>query len=168
MALGMARVLGAEPARLAGAIGSIRALPHRLEDLGIRRGRRVWDNGVSTTPDSTVSALESIDPGCTLLCGGKAKRLELDELVAVARARVRRAVVFGAAADHFGSAFRDAGIETWAAATVAEAVEIAFRRAGPGEEILFSPAAASFDAYLNFRERALAFRDLLPPLALER
>ncbi len=168
IALGMARVLGADPAGLAAAIGTIRALPHRLEDLGIRSGRRVWDNGVSTTPDSTVSALASIEPGCTLLCGGKAKRLELDELVAVARERVRRAVVFGAAADRFGSAFRDAGIETWAASTVAEAVEIAFRRTEPGEEILFSPAAASFDAYLNFRERALAFRGLLPPLAAER
>jgi UDP-N-acetylmuramoylalanine--D-glutamate ligase len=164
IALGMARVLGAEPARLAAAIGAIRALPHRLEDLGLRRGRRVWDNGVSTTPDSTVSALVSIAPGCTLLCGGKAKRLELDELLAVARERVRRAVVFGAAADRFGTAFRRAGIETWAAGTVAEAVEIAFRNAAPGEEILFSPAAASFDAYLNFRERALAFREILPAL----
>ena len=165
IALGMARVLGADAARLRAAIGTIRSLPHRLEDLGQRSGRRVWDNGVSTTPDSTVSALVSIDPGCTLLCGGKAKLLDLDELVAVARERVRRVVVFGAAADRFGSAFRDAGIETWAAGTVAEAVEIAFQRTEPGEVILFSPAAASFDAYLNFRERALAFRGLLPALA---
>jgi UDP-N-acetylmuramoylalanine-D-glutamate ligase len=32
----------------------------------------------------------------------------------------------------------------------------------PGEELLFSPACASFDAYRNFRDRALAFRRALP------
>jgi UDP-N-acetylmuramoylalanine-D-glutamate ligase len=37
----------------------------------------------------------------------------------------------------------------------------------PGEELLFSPAAASFDAYLNFKERALAFQRALPPLDSE-
>jgi UDP-N-acetylmuramoylalanine--D-glutamate ligase len=162
MALGMARLLGAEAQELAAAIGSLRALPHRLEDLGVRRGCRVWDNGVSTTPDSTISALLSIAPGCTLLCGGKAKRLDLDELVATACARVRRVIAFGAAADPFGTAFRNAGIETHAAASVEEAVALAFERMLPGEELLFSPAAASFDAYLNFRERALAFRRALP------
>jgi UDP-N-acetylmuramoylalanine-D-glutamate ligase len=36
-----------------------------------------------------------------------------------------------------------------------------------GEALLFSPAAASFDAYLNFRERALAFRRALPPIDRE-
>jgi UDP-N-acetylmuramoylalanine--D-glutamate ligase len=163
IALGMARLLGADPERLASAIAGVRALPHRLEDLGSRCGHRVWDNGVSTTPDSTLSVLHSIAPGCTLLCGGKAKDLPLDELVQTARGRVRRVVAFGSAADRFGSAFRAAGIETWAAPTVESAVTTAFERMEPGEELLFSPAAASFDAYLNFRERAIAFRNALPP-----
>jgi UDP-N-acetylmuramoylalanine--D-glutamate ligase len=124
----------------------------------------VWDNGVSTTPDSTISVLLSIAPGCTLLCGGRAKALPLDALVETARTRVRRVIAFGQAADCFGSAFRSAGIETWAAATVESAVSTAFEQMEAGEELLFSPAAASFDAYLNFKERALAFQRALPPL----
>ena len=167
VALGMARRLGAPAERLAASIEGIRSLPHRLEDLGVRRGHRVWDNGVSTTPDSTISVLRSIAPGCTLLCGGKAKALPLEELVDVARERARRAVVFGQAADAFGAAFRSAGMEVRSAPTVERAVETAFEAMGAGEELLFSPAAASFDAYLNFRERALAFRRALPPLDAE-
>jgi UDP-N-acetylmuramoylalanine--D-glutamate ligase len=164
IALGMARRLGADADRLAPALPGIRALPHRLEDLGRRLGHRVWDNGVSTTPDSTISVLRSIAPGCALLCGGKAKSLPLDELVAAARDRVRRAVVFGASAEHFARAFRSAGIEVHATPTLEAAVEAAFGAMEEGEELLFSPAAASFDAFLNFRERALAFRRALPPL----
>lgn len=167
VALGLARRLGASAERLAASIPDVRSLPHRLEDLGVRRGHRVWDNGVSTTPDSTISVLRSIAPGCTLLCGGQAKSLPLEELVLVARGRARRAIVFGHSADAFGAAFRAAGIEVLSAASVESAVETAFEEMEKGEELLFSPAAASFDAYLNFRERAWAFRRALPPLDRE-
>jgi UDP-N-acetylmuramoylalanine-D-glutamate ligase len=167
VALGMARLLGADPVRLASSVGTLRALPHRLEDLGLRRGHRVWDNGVSTTPDSTISVLGSIAPGFALLVGGKAKSLPLDELVAAARGRARRVIAFGAAASAFGAAFRAGGFETWTATELAAAVQIAFANMGAGEALLFSPAAASFDAYLNFKERALAFRAALPPIDVE-
>jgi UDP-N-acetylmuramoylalanine--D-glutamate ligase len=164
VSLGMARVLGVEAASLADAVPKLRALPHRLEDLGVRRGHRVWDNGVSTTPDSTISALASIDAGCTLLVGGKAKCLPLDDLITSARRRARRVVAFGAASDAFGDAFRRAGVETWTADGLETAVAVAFEKMEPGAELLFSPACASFDAYLNFKERALAFRRALPAL----
>jgi UDP-N-acetylmuramoylalanine--D-glutamate ligase len=167
LALGIARHFGADPAALAAAIGALRAMPHRLEDLGSRRGHRVWDNGVSTTPDSTISVLDSIPPGFTLVVGGKAKKLPLDELLAAARGRVRRVIAFGAAADAFGDAFENGGFETWRAATVEIAVDIAFANMAAGEVLLFSPACASFDAYSNFKERALAFRRALPPLDVE-
>ena len=162
MALGLAELLGAAPAALAHALPWIRALPHRLEDLGLFAGHRVWDNGVSTTPDSTISALESLAPGCTLLLGGKAKNLSLDALVASMHSRVRRAVVFGAALESFAARLASAGIETHGAARLEDAVGLAFEHMRAGEELLFSPACASFDAYLNFRERALAFRRALP------
>lgn len=163
MALGMAHFLGASPARLAAALPQLTALPHRLEDLGVRRGVRVVDNGVSTTPDSTLAVFGSLAPGFTLLVGGKAKNLPLDELLAASRGCVRRVVTFGSAAAMLADAYRGAGFEAHAVETVEQAVEAAFTRLAPGEELLFSPACASFDQYLNFQERALAFRKALPP-----
>lgn len=162
-ALGMARVLGADPEALAAAIQGLRALPHRLEDLGTFRGVRVIDNGVSTTPDSTLGVFPSIAPGFTLLVGGKAKNLPLEEMIAESRGRVARVVAFGSARDLFAQAYRAAGFEAHAAATVEEAVAIAFAHLSAGETLLFSPACASFDAYLNFQDRAQAFRKALLP-----
>lgn len=162
LALALARRLGASPAALAAAVGTLEALPHRMQDLGLHAGHRVIDNGVSTTPDSTISAVQSMRSGFTLLLGGKPKALALDELVRTLQGRVRRVGIFGAAVEGFPSVFSAAGVECFAARRLEDAIAEAFARMQPGEELLFSPACASFDAYLNFRERALAFRAALP------
>jgi UDP-N-acetylmuramoylalanine--D-glutamate ligase len=160
-ALGLARALGAAPESLAAAIGGLRGLEHRLQDLGTFAGHRVWDNGVSTTPDSTLAALRSLEGPLTLLCGGQAKRLPLDELAREASLRARRAIAFGSSAAELARAFAAAGVEARAVDTLEQAVAEAFARMQPGEQLLFSPACASFDAYRNFADRAAAFRSAL-------
>ena len=162
LALGLARLLGASPETLRAGLGELRGLEHRLQELGRYGGRRVWDNGVSTTPDSTLSALRSMPAACTLLCGGQAKDLPLDELAGEAVLHVRLAVTFGAAAELLAGALAARGVRTVAAATLEEGVHLALRHTPAGGELLFSPACSSFDAYSNFHERALAFRAALP------
>ena len=163
VALGLARALGAPGSTLAAALGRLRGLPHRLEELGRRQGRRVVDNAVSTTPDSTVAALLSLPPGLLWLGGGRLKRLPVDELVSLIGARRDAAVLFGEGAPELAKALARGGIEACQAPTVRAAVRAAFERTAPGDTILFSPAAASFDAYPNFQARALDFRAALPP-----
>lgn len=160
-ALGLARALGCAPESLARALPELRGLPYRLEDLGLHAGHRVIDNGVSTTPDSTLSALQALTEPCALLCGGKAKDLPLDELVQLARERVRIALCFGEAGPLFARHFAAAGVEAHACSDVRGAVALAFERMRAGETLLFSPAAASFDAYRNFEQRARDFRAAL-------
>jgi len=163
-ALGLARLAGAAPEPLGRALADVRGLAHRLEDLGVVRGRRVIDNAVSTTPDSTVSALRALAPGCVLVLGGKEKRLPLDELAAVARERCARAVAFGQAGPAFAAALGAAGVPVEVVAGVEDAVRRALDPEAPGTEVLFSPAGSSFDAYANFEERARAFRAALDAL----
>lgn len=163
-ALGAARAMNVPAKDLAQAIAALTGLPHRLEDLGRVRGHRVWDNAVSTTPDSTTGVLDSVRPGFTLLAGGQAKDLSLAELAAAAARTARRAITFGADGERLAEAFEAAGLHADYAGALETAVERAFDVLGPGEELLFSPAAASFDAYANFRARAMAFRAVLDRL----
>jgi len=159
-ALGLARALGAAPASLARAVVTVRGLEHRLQDLGEFDGHRVWDNGISTTPDSTVSALRSIERPLVLLCGGQAKQdLPLGELAALARERARAVVTFGGSSEALAAEFRAAGVPVCATATLREGVARAWGELRQGETLLFSPACASFDEFLNFRDRALRFRE---------
>ncbi|TAJ08071.1 MAG: UDP-N-acetylmuramoyl-L-alanine--D-glutamate ligase, partial [Planctomycetota bacterium] len=162
-ALALARAAGAAPERLRAAIPRLAGLEYRMQELGVRAGHRVIDNGVSTTPDSTLAALADMREPVVLLCGGKAKNLPLDELVECARSKVALALCFGAAAEPLARAFAARGVDAQAVADVPTAVARAFERAREGQAILFSPACASFDAYLNFEQRAQHFRACLPP-----
>ena len=158
LALKAAQLLGAEPAALRAAAPQLKGLEHRLEDLGLIAGRRVYDNGVSTTPDSTEAALKSLSGPLTLIAGGQAKALPLDELVRSIAARPVQVVLFGACASDWAQTLLAADIMCDVTHDVQDAVERALAVSREGETILFSPAAASFDAYPNFRERAADFR----------
>lgn len=61
-------------------------------------------------------------------------------------------------------ALRARGVAAEELPDVPSAVARAFERAVEGQAILFSPACASFDAYLNFEQRARHFRSCLPPV----
>ena len=158
LALRAARLLGAESSALRAAVPELTGLEHRLEDLGLIAGRQVYDNGVSTTPDSTLAALASLSGPLTLIAGGQAKALPLEELVLAIAARPIQVILFGACAAEWARALRAADVECEITADVTGAAERALALSKEGETILFSPAAASFDAYPNFRERAIEFR----------
>lgn len=162
-ALGLALAAGAEPSALRAGLAHLAGLDHRLQDLGCFAGHRVWDNGVSTTPDSTLSAVLELEGPLALLVGGQAKDLPLDQLVEAARARVRRVIAFGGSGPALAHVFGAAGVPAEAVGDLPSAVARAFAAMEPGEALLFSPACASFDAYRNFRDRARAFRSALPP-----
>ena len=157
LALSAARLLGAESSDLSAAIPGLTGLEHRLEDLGLIAGRRVFDNGVSTTPDSTRSALASLKGPLTLIAGGQAKALPIEELVLAISERAVQVVLFGACAEEWARALRASDVMCEITGNVPEAVDRALSLCKDGETILFSPAAASFDAYPNFRERAAEF-----------
>ena len=168
LALGLARTLGASAEQLAANIQAVRGLEHRLQALGWFAGHRVWDNGVSTTPDSTISVLRAVPGRVCLLAGGQAKRLPLLEWIECVRERQARVILFGRSARELAQAFGAHGVATCTAPGVPEAVVMAFEHMQPGEELLFSPACASFDAYRNFRDRALDFRRALAETPLAR
>lgn len=160
-ALGLAHSLEVPAQSLIAAVPRVSGLEHRLQDLGLVGGHRVWDNAVSTTPDSTLSAVRALAGPLLLLVGGKDKGLPLDELIAAVREREGRVIAFGASAESLARDFAAGGVEARVVDTVESAVALAFATLREREALLFSPACASFDAYRNFKDRALAFRAAL-------
>lgn len=161
-ALALCDGLGVGEAAIAGLEGAPLAVPaHRLERLADLAGASVWDNGVSTTPDSTASALRGMEAPVVLIAGGRAKDLPTQSLAEAARGTVHTAFTFGDAAARFAELLASNGAVATACESLEAAVSAAAAAVRPGDALVFSPACASFDTHANFRERALAFRAAL-------
>lgn len=133
-------------------------LPHRIEDLGVFAGVRFLNDSKATNCHSTLAALRSVQPGVVWLVGGQGKGEDLTELVHLAVEHgVRLVVCFGRDGAHFAEALTGR-IETRLAPTLKEAFPIAVAEARPGETVLLSPAAASFDEFQSFEDRGDHFR----------
>ncbi len=155
---------------MAGAASSFRGIPHRLEVVGRVRGVMWINDSIATAPERTIAGLRAFTEPVVLLLGGRAKNLPLEALQDVARSRCRAVVCFGEAGSLFCDAMRAAGIESRLVSSLAEAVDEAARLALPGDVVLLSPSATSFDAYPGFEVRGQAFRDLagaLPEFEME-
>ncbi|MFT7670185.1 MAG: UDP-N-acetylmuramoylalanine--D-glutamate ligase [Planctomycetota bacterium] len=155
VALGLAALLGAQTKDLAAALSGLQGLPHRLDLVGELEGRPLWDNGVSTTPDSTISAIQALPPGAVVLLGGRTKPLDLAPLLTTLSNRDASVVLFGSARETWAEPLSSAGIDTLQAVGPEEALELAL--SVDASSILFSPACSSFDAYPNFEVRARSF-----------
>lgn len=167
-AIGMALALGVPRDSIAPGLAQLKGLPHRAEELGTLDdcgpdgtfAIRVIDNAVSTTPDSTQSVLEALPGPVTLLVGGRSKGQDLARLAKCAMRNTAFALCFGEAAAELQAAFAQAGVDAHAFATMEEAIHRATRDL-TSPTLLFSPACSSFDAFSNFKERAMAFRAAL-------
>lgn len=148
------------------ALQGFSALPHRLQVLCERDGIAWVDDSISTTPESTLAALESFsDGGVVLLAGGQDRGQDYTELGGVLADR--DAVVLGL--PDTGSALveaaRRAGLDESRAVPVPDmetAVARARELATPGTAaVLLSPAAPSYNAYSSFEERGAHFGRLV-------
>jgi UDP-N-acetylmuramoylalanine--D-glutamate ligase len=69
----------------------------------------------------------------------------------------RGVVLIGRDADAIALALAPTGIALERAATMEQAVELAFAMARPGDAVLLSPACASFDMFRNYGHRGDVF-----------
>ncbi|HSZ70645.1 MAG TPA: UDP-N-acetylmuramoyl-L-alanine--D-glutamate ligase [Solirubrobacteraceae bacterium] len=150
------------------ALRSFHALPHRLEPLGEHDGIQWVDDSISTTPESTLAALESFpQQRVVLLGGGHDRSQDYTRLGAALAAREAAVVGLPPTGARLVAAARRAGIpapRAVQAADMADAVELARELACPGATVLLSPAAPSYGSYRNFEERGEHFRRLVAEL----
>jgi UDP-N-acetylmuramoylalanine--D-glutamate ligase len=121
-----------------------------------------------------IAALRAFPAPVVLIAGGRDKGVDLSELAGVVAERATAAVLIGESAEAMAGMFARAGLaRIERAATLDEAVataatiarealaatgEAGSGPAGPSATVLLSPAAASFDMFVDYAARGRAFR----------
>ncbi len=146
--------------RMADALRTFGALPHRLQSVGEFGGVEWINDSKATNVSSTVVALAGMIRPTIVLLGGRHKGQPYTPL-ATPLGRVAKAVLaFGEAApiiardlagivpvEQMGSDFQ---------AVIARARALAV----PGDAVLLSPACSSFDMFRNYQDRGATFARL--------
>jgi UDP-N-acetylmuramoylalanine--D-glutamate ligase len=176
-AVAVGLLFGIAPDAIRRAAADFTGVEHRLESVALVDGVRFVNDSQGTQPDAVAAALRAFDPPVVLIAGGRDKGVDLSGLAPVVAERATAAVLIGESGPHLGELFRAAGLaETRTAASLDEAVRAADaiardRLAGGAHEpatVLLSPAAASFDMFVDYAARGRAFKEAVARLAAER
>ena len=153
----LARTLGIAPKNILSNCEGFKPLAHRNEKVDVIDGVTFVNDSKATNVDATSYALK-IHKNVHLILGGQAKENNFDQLKFNIE-NVSRIYLIGEAAPLIAKSFVDHKIEQ--CDTLNKALDRAIHNAKEGDTILFSPACASFDQYLNFEERGKHFISLV-------
>lgn len=126
---------------------------HRIQYLETIDGRRVYNDSKATNVEAATVALNAFDQPIVWLAGGLDRGLPMDALTPLVKKHVKSMVVFGQTAPLMAKIAKDAGVPVQTTENVMTAVPLAYEVSRPGDVILLSPAAASWDQYPNFEVR---------------
>lgn len=150
------------------AIKEFNGVEHRLEFVRELNGVKYYNDSIGTSPASTIAGLNAFDENIILLAGGSDKGLDYTEIGETIVKKVRVLLLTGPTAEKIENATKLAmsksgkeTVEIIHCKDLQEAVSMANEKAKSGEIVLMSPASASFDAFKNFIERGIKFKEFV-------
>jgi len=146
------------------SLENFQGVEHRLEQvLKINKVQYINDSK-ATNVNATYYALESMDAPTVWIVGGVDKGNNYEELFPFINEKVKAIICLGVDNEKLMNAFGnmvDVIIETQ---FMSEAVKIAYKVADAGDNVLLSPACASFDLFENYEDRGRQFKDAVRTL----
>ncbi|WP_298499478.1 UDP-N-acetylmuramoyl-L-alanine--D-glutamate ligase [uncultured Algibacter sp.] len=141
------------------SLENFQGVEHRLEQvLKINKVQYINDSK-ATNVNATYYALESMDAPTVWIVGGVDKGNNYEELFPFINEKVKAIICLGVDNQKLISTFGsmvDVIVETQ---FMSEAVKIAYKVAETGDNVLLSPACASFDLFENYEDRGRQFKD---------
>lgn len=137
---------------------------HRLEFVANIHGVEYVNDSKATNPNSTWYALERMNNQLVWIVGGVDKIIDYAPLHDLVKDKVRAIIYIGTNKEKVFENFLDKVDLITDAASMEEAVQIAYYTAQRTETVLLSPASASFNLFENLEERGKAFKNAVRSL----
>jgi len=161
-------IVGAEPIReLARTFGGVE---HRLEFVREKDGVRFYNSSIDSSPTRTTAALSAFKEKVIVILGGYDKQIPFEPLARPLCEHCKTAILCGATAAKIRAAvensdeYKAAPFEMIDADNFEDAVHRAAALAVSGDNVVLSPACASFDAFPNFMVRGNRFKEIVRSL----
>jgi UDP-N-acetylmuramoylalanine--D-glutamate ligase len=159
-----ARAAGIPDDAIAEALRTFPGVEHRLELVAERNGVRFVNDSKATNTAAARRGVAAYDVPLRLILGGSLKGEDFRPFVRDLPSSVRSIYLVGEAADELAAALDAVGRPYVRAGDLVRALSHAAADAEPGDVVLLSPAAASYDQFDNFEHRGETFRRLVEDL----
>ncbi|MDB2366794.1 UDP-N-acetylmuramoyl-L-alanine--D-glutamate ligase, partial [Flavobacteriaceae bacterium] len=133
-------------------------LPHRLENFLTIQGVNYINDSKATNVNAAYYALDSMKYPTVWIAGGVDKGNDYSELLPIVREKVKAIICLGIDNDKIIETFKpviEIIIET---ESITEAVKVANKIAEKKDNVLLSPACASFDLFDSYEDRGNQFK----------
>ncbi len=131
-------------------------LEHRTQWVAEINGVNWFNDSKGTNVGATLAAIEGLPGRHVLIAGGQGKGADFLPLRNIAEQRLRAVVLIGEDAELIAQAI-DQVVPVKFASDMYEAVRLAADYAEQGDNVLLSPACASFDMFKGFAHRGEVF-----------
>ncbi len=141
---------------------SFKAPEHRLELFADNGKTKFYNDSKATNPEAAIVAIKSFLPtqNNVLIAGGTDKKTSLDEFCSSVDAHIKTVVLIGEGAARFSSELSSSGFENIVMATTLEDATKKALATNP-DNVLLSPACASFDMFDSYEHRGQAFKKVV-------
>ena len=132
---------------------------HRLEKVLRINGVQYINDSKATNVNAVFYALECMEVPTVWILGGVDKGNDYLDLMPLVREKVKAIICLGVDNTKIIQTFGDVVdvvVETQGAS---EAVKVAYKLASKGDNVLLSPACASFDLFESYEDRGRQFKD---------
>lgn len=158
-----ARIKGIDEDKIREAVESFSGLEHRLEYAGCFRQIDFYNDSIATVPEATIAAIRSLENIDTLILGGFDRGLNYDALKReLTGTTIRNLIYTGEAGKRMIEEFQEILPHkgNYFFENFVEAVQAAIKLTKAGSVCLLSPAAASYDQFVNFEERGRLYKKM--------
>jgi len=161
-ALTVASILRISPEVSHQAIRSFKALPHRLEKVGTYNDITFYDDAISTTPESTICAIQALPKTATIFLGGQDRGYDFHSLAdVIAKSSIQTIILFPESGEAIFAELKKTNMDkynTLKTSDMKEAVEFAYKHTPPHSVCLLSTASPSYSIWKNFVEKGDLFQ----------
>ncbi len=149
--------------KLAKSFGGVE---HRIELVRVHNNISYYNSSIDSSPSRTKAALESFNKKVIVIAGGYDKNIPLEPLGDLFCRKAKAVVLMGNTGPKIKEVLENCGYtgEITEAKDMETAINLATKFAVAGDDIILSPAAASFDMFKNFMERGNIYKKIVNEL----
>lgn len=157
----VAKLIGIQNTNIKEILDNFSGVEHRLEFVKNIDGVSYYNDSKGTNPASTIKAVESFDNNLILIAGGYQKNADYTEMLETAKPKLKNLILFGETKFDIQNASQKLNIDSIIVNDLEEAIKKAYGIASKGDNVLLSPACASWDMYKSYEERGRHFKKLV-------